>query len=114
MTKTDVAQTAAERMAANAKAEEFGGEAFKWSQPGTTLCGIVLRVKEVTTQHGPAKVAEIKDEQGTIFPVFLNLVIIEQWWERNKVAVGDTVYIQYTGVEGRVKAFTFALERGRR
>lgn len=81
--------------------EKLNGDAERWDPaPGEILVGCVKGLREIKTQYGLGKVADIETKDG-VFTVFLSAVLQTKFIQ-NEVSEGDRVGIKYLGeIESR-------------
>jgi hypothetical protein len=53
-------------------ANSFDGELFKFEEPGDTFEGVLVGLRQVTTDFGPGIVADFECENDAKFSIFLN------------------------------------------
>lgn len=84
----------------------------RWDEKGKTVEGRVVSFKDTVTKNGPVTICNLRDEQSDeINQIWLNPVQITEFFSRENVKDGDYIGIKYTGKNGRMKSFEFAIER---
>lgn len=72
--------------------------AWQPDEPDEEIFGVVVAVRPMApTVFGPAPIVELEDPTGTRWSIWLVHTVLRRAFERQRVALGETVLIRYLG-----------------